>query len=472
MEAMGFIGQARRWSAGLALMVLLDAMAAGVRADDLSWGRPIGGLQAALVTEGRATVGGPVRFRVALTTVGSPPARLGPVDDVFGWFLIVQKAGDDSVGYYSERVHLKEPRRTQSPDGSTGEVIHFEPIDLAGAKAYSSEHARALLTAYLKGEGGPMPEPAGTWGKLLAPGKAVAKFTLCLPQASGRPLVVPTDALAVDVAAPDLGKMSVEERDAYLLKQFDRDAFSAKRAHDEAVRLGPPILPTLIAAVAKRDRPDHSRLWMAAALADIREPRAVRALVDLLDDPSRGVRNVVAYHGPKQRDASLDAAIIERVKRDTDPGLVAWALLGFLVFRGEVPEAVMKAGLESDDPRARATVARALAGHRTHETVARLAALLEDEDERVRGVAATVLARMDARGPNVLGALVGALDRPGESAREKITQALSELTGKPWIYDPRGAPAARRETIEAWKSWWAERLEGRQAPAPRSARSR
>jgi HEAT repeat protein len=117
----------------------------------------------------------------------------------------------------------------------------------------------------------------------------------------------------------------------------------------------------------------------------------------------------------------------------------------------------MKAGIESDDPSARATVAEALAGHRTHETVDRLVALLMDENERVRGVAATVLARMDARGPKVLGALVAAIDRPGESARQRISEALATLTRKPWTYDPQAEPASRREVLEAWKQWWAER---------------
>jgi hypothetical protein len=457
---MGFV---RSWCRlATAVMLTVAAFAVGDVAaeappENLSWGRPAGSLQAALAAEGEVTVGGPARFRVALTTVGSPPGELGPVEDAFGWFLIVQKAGAKRIGYYSEMIALEESRRTPSPDGSTGEVIHFGALDLAEGKAFASKHGRALLTAYLEGEpSAALPKPAGTWGELLAPGPAIVKFTLSVPQPLRKPVVVRTAGLAVEVASPDLGRMNPARRHAYLLRQFDRDAFSAKRAYEETVGLGPPIVPVLIEAVAERARPHYSRMWMTAALADIRDRRAVRALVELLDDPADGVRNVVAYHGPKQQSPALDAAILRQVESG-ESGLVAWALLGFLVFRGEVPEKAMKAGIESDDPSARATVAEALAGHRTHETVDRLVALLMDENERVRGVAATVLARMDARGPKVLGALVAAIDRPGESARQRISEALATLTRKPWTYDPQAEPASRREVLEAWKQWWAER---------------
>lgn len=457
---MGFVRSSYRLATAVMLTVAAFAVgdvAAEAPPENLSWGRPAGSLKAALTAEGEVTVGGPARFRVALTTVGSPPGELGPVEDAFGWFLVVQKASDKRLGYYSERIALKEVRRTPSPDGSTGEIIHFGTLDPAEGKAYASKHGRTLLTAYLSGEpSAALPKPAGTWGELLAPGPAIVKFTFCVPQPLRKPVVVRTAGFAVEVAPPDLGRMNPARRHAYLLRQFDRDAFSAKRAYEAAVGLGPPIVPVLIEAVADRTRPSYSRMWMTAALADIRDRRAVRALVELLDDPTGGVRNVVAYHGPKQRSPALDAAIVRHAESG-ESGLVAWALLGFLVFRGEVPEEAMKAGLESDDPRARATVARALGRHRAHETVDRLAALLRDENERVRGVAATVLGEMDARGPKVLGSLVAALDLPGESARRRITDALAKLTGKPWTYDPEAEPASRREALEAWKRWWAER---------------
>jgi hypothetical protein len=62
---------------------------------------------------------------------------------------------------------------------------------------------------------------------------------------------------------------------------------------------------------------------------------------------------------------------------------------------------------------------------------------------------------MDARAPNVIGALVAALDLPGESARQEIAKTLCGMTGQEWPYDPRADESARRETINAWKAWWA-----------------
>ena len=150
----------------------------------------------------------------------------------------------------------------------------------------------------------------------------------------------------------------------------------------------------------------------------------------MLDDPYEGVLHVVAFHGPKQENADLDKAIIAKVRGGGQPGLAAWAILGFLVHRGSAPEEILKAGLESDDPRARAAVAEALALHASDDNVARLVALLGDKDERVRGAAAAVLGNSGVKTPAVLGGLVKALDLAGESARQRIAAALSTLTGR------------------------------------------
>ena len=330
---------------------------------------------------------------------------------------------------------------------------------LGPSAAYPSDAARALLTAYLEEKAdAALPASAGRLTELLWPGKAVAKFTLCLRGFGERPLAVVSNSLELDVAPPAIESLDAKAREAFvarLLDQFDRDAWAAEQAHDTAVRIGKDLLPRLIAAAEDQRRPGFSRMWLATALADIRDPSAAEALVRLLADRSQGVRRVAAYHGPKQADAGLDEAIIRSAAGSSDGGLVALALLGFLVFRGTAPEAIVKAGLDSDEPRARAAATEALATRRNHLTVERLAALLKDKDERVRRTAAAVLGRMDARAPNVIGALVAALDLPGESARQEIAKTLCGMTGQEWPYDPRADESARRETINAWKAWWA-----------------
>jgi len=136
------------------------------------------------------------------------------------------------------------------------------------------------------------------------------------------------------------------------------------------------------------------------------------------------------------------------------PQLAAWALLGFMVHRKTVPEA---AGLESKDPKARTTAAEVLARHASDENLSALVGLLADENDRVRGVAAKMLGQSKRAEPRVLGALVKALDRPGESARERICRALSDLAGKEMPYDPSADASTRAATLAAWKAWWAGR---------------
>ena len=425
---------------------------------EAQWGAPAGGVQTSLEVEPGARVGGRLVFRLSLRGAGGQGVRIGPAKGAFGWLVIVQNVGDAKQAYYSEKV---VPVAAEWPDElAAGKVVTFKPIDLAGAAAYPSSAARELLLFYLSGEGADdLPKPAGKLGEVLAPGRAMAKFALCLPWPGERPTPAMSNAVEVVIAPPDFTALPPDERKAFvadLLKQFDRSAWGGKQAHDTAVGLGREIVPDLIAAVSEPGRPDFSRMWLATALADIPDPRAADALVKLLDDPEGGVRAVAAYHGPKQESAKLDQAIAAKVQTAAGTDLAALALLGYLVGRGEVPEAILGASLESADPRARAGAAQALAGHASERDVARLAALLEDKDARVRGTAAAVLGKMKVRAPGILGALVRALDLPGEGARERVAAALGELTGRQGPYDPKADEAARRATIAGWKDWWAK----------------
>ena len=54
----------------------------------------------------------------------------------------------------------------------------------------------------------------------------------------------------------------------------------------------------------------------------------------------------------------------------------------------------------------------------------------------------------------VAGALVEALDAPGETARHRICAALGSLTGKNMPYDTTAAEAQREKTHDSWRKWW------------------
>jgi len=94
---------------------------------DLQWGRPVAGLQVSLAPDGAVRTAGALRLRLYLRSVGSPPPKIEPVKDAFGWLLVVQRPGAQSAGYYSDRVRLVEQERTGAGEE---QVIHFAPIDL------------------------------------------------------------------------------------------------------------------------------------------------------------------------------------------------------------------------------------------------------------------------------------------------------------------------------------------------------
>jgi HEAT repeat protein len=454
----------------LALLALL-AMAASSApaaekpaATETPWGPPSAGLTVSLAVDGAVAVNGPMKITVSLQTVAGQAVALPQAKEAFGWLLVAQGTGATKKAFYSGTLAVFQDATAWPAELAAEKSLTSLPQDAGPAAAYKSEDARELLAAYLAAGQRPakpldaLPAKIGELTGVLAPGRAMAKLTLCLPRAGGAPIILTSNSVELTVSPPDLAALSPEAQQAFLadlMKQFDRDAWSGQQAHDTAVRLGAAALPSLLVAAFEKDRPAHARLWLATALADIRDPQSAEALIKLLDDPQDGVQNVVAYHGPKQANPALDKAIIAKVQTAKNSGLAAWATLGFMVHRGQAPEELLKAGLESDDPRARAAVAEALAQHASPENVARLVALLADPDERVRGTAAAILGHSGNKAPAVLGGLIKALDLPGEAARQKIAAALLTLTGRALPYDPKSDDATRAKVIAAWKAWWA-----------------
>jgi len=396
---------------------------------------------------------------VLLRSAAGSAIRLPPAAKAFGWMTVVQTLGDARDTHYSAKVPMPA---AAWPDEVAGETpLPLGPFDLGPAKSYGRKAARPLLTAYLSGEGD-LPEAEGVLAEVLRAGTAVVRFSLCLPYEGERPTLVNSAPTPITIGPPKMADLPDADRTKFLdglMKQFDRGPWAGQEAHNTCVGLGPQVLPRVIEAAFETGRPDHARLWLATTLADIRDPRAAEALVKLLDDASAGVRHVVAYHGPKQQSEQLDAAILRKAGGG-DPHLAAWALLGFMVHRQTVPEAALAAGLESADPKARATAAEVLARHASDQNVSRLTAMLADENPQVRGVAAKMLGQSKRADPAVLAALVKALDRPGETARQRICRALSDLTGKDLPYDPAADAAARAARLGEWKAWWAKRQSG------------
>jgi len=444
--------------------------AAGTKAQ-AEWGPPAGGLAVSLALDGDAAIGGRIAFRVAVRSAAGQPVPLSPAQTACGWVLIVQSFGGAKKTFYTRRIVMAEAAPDWPAELTGDKLLVLKAADLGPGPAWGSDAGRELLTAYVSGKGGDaLPKSAGTLNELLSPGRAMAKFTLCLPSPGAKPALAVSNALEIIVGPPNFAALKPEARDAFvadLLKQFDRNPWAGQQAHDTAVRLGREILPPILAAALETSRPAHARLWLATTLADVRDERSVDTLIKLLDDSMDGVRYVVAYHGPKQQSPRLDKAIVDKTAAGKESGLAAWALLGFMVHRRTVPEEVLAAGLESSDPRARAAVAEALARHASEFNISRLAGLLADGNERVRSTAAAMLGQSKNKSPGVLAALVKALDLPGDSARAKVCAALSELTGRAALYDPKADAAAREKTVGEWKAWWGKEGSKLQVPGSR-----
>lgn len=426
---------------------------------EAAWGKAAAGLQAALGVEGPLAPGGALKVRVALRSIGSVPVKLPPANEVFGW---LELAYSREEAWISEKVFVVPAADLADwpAELAGGKAIQFPVLDLGGRGAYPYAQRREVYTAFLAGAGEALPRAEATLAKKLAPGSARAQFVLCIPRPGESPLAVRSAAVAVEIGQPQWSALPPGERKAALAKllaRFDRDAWSAKAAHDEAVAIGPAILPELIEAARQTSRPGHSRLWLTTAVCDIRDDRAAAALTAMLDDGDAGVRHVVAYHGVKQLSPPLDQAIIAHVAGGSDTRATALAVLGFLCFRRTVPDKLLSISFESPDPRVRSLFASALKDHAGDYNVSRLVSLLSDKEPRVRSAAAKALGAFGRPSEPVIAALVAALDRPDDAARAAVAEALGSLTGRSMPYDPKADAETKAKTIQAWKDWWTNR---------------
>ena len=421
-----------------------------------SWGPAKGGLQLAMGLPENIRQGGDLRIRAFVRNGGAAPVSLGPAKGAGAGLLII--VGKDSAArrYFTERVFAAAAVARWPVALGAGEQIEPATVNFADIRVYPRRSGLKLKTYYMYGQGR-LPEPEGKLRDVLRPGPCTLRYLLCLPRKDDTPVDLKSAVAAVTLA-PDLKTLSPAKRKAFvddLISRFNKDAFAAMAAHGLAVQAGRDITPDIMKAVKDPGTKWFARMWLATTLADLRDPRAVPTMIELLDHHQEGVRHVVAYHGPKMRDKKLDEAIVARASTRKDPRLTALALLGYLVFRGKAPEKLLAVGLDSPNPRARSAVANALSGHASPPAVSRLTALLADKDQRVRSSAASALGAMKkACRRRVVAAMIDALDMPGDPALTSICRALSDITGRDMPYDPQASAPERRRTLAAWKAWW------------------
>jgi len=422
-----------------------------------SWGPAKAGLQLSIVPAGAAREGGKFVLAPALRNTGGADAGLGAAKDTVAWLMIAQGRDKDRKQFFSDRVFPAAETARWPARLPAGKQIELPATDFAGARLYAYRPGVKFLAHHVKGTG-TLPPPTGTLRDLLPAGQTQLLYMLYLPRKDDSPVLLKSGVTTVTIGPPDLRTLSPARRKAFvddLISRFNKDAVAAMAAHGLALQAGRDITPDIIKAVKDPGTKWFARMWLATALADLRDPRGVPVMIELLDHHQQGVRHVAAYHGPKMSDKKLDEAIVAKASTRKDPRLTALALLGYLVFRAKAPEKLLAVGLDSPDPRARSMVANALSAHASPPAVSRLTALLKDKDQRVRSSAAAALGAMKkACRRGVVAAMIDALDMPGDPALTTICRALSDITGRDMPYDPQASADERRRTLNAWKAWW------------------
>ncbi len=447
----------------LCAAAILGAVAGGLDAADQpatqpqrEWGDGKAGLQASAMLKGQATVGGKIVFDLALRNVGQAAVSVGGADEVFVWGFLIQGT---TAKLFTEKVHVAKSVKDWSREIAGGKTVRFEPVDISTLDAFTYRSGLEISGGFPTAADSKL-TPDGKTSSLLIVGAAKVRWMVYLP--GERPMMLSSNTLTVTLGPPVYKDLSPEAKEAFarkLIAQFKRDAWGGKEAHGVAVQIGPPMVPHLIKALGGR-LPGPARMWMGTTLCNIRDDRAVEYLIGQLKGAS-SLHQIIAYHGPAQRSPKLDAAIVDAVVRLGQPRTTALAVLGFLGKRKSVPEKLLQIGLDSDDPRTRATVAEAFTHHASEDNVRRLVQLLKDKDEKVRAAAARILGKLGNRSWLVFEGLIAGLDRPGEYARQRTCAALSELADKNMPYDPQAPEQNRLKVIAAWKTWLADAKKGR-----------
>jgi len=424
-----------------------------------NWGPVKAGLALSAEVIGDVRRGSPAVLSVALRNSGGIAGGLCDRKDAVAWLILKTAPANGTVGkyYFSGRVFPGSMKGSARwPESlASGRQFELGAMDFGDVALHPYSKGVKFLSHHLTGKGD-IPAAEGKLRDVLVVGKVSMQYMLYLQRKDDAPVVLKSAFVTLDIGPPDLKKLSASARKAFvdeLIAGFYGDPFAGRNSHGLAVRLGGDILDDLLAAAKNPKVKGGGRMWLVTALADIRDKRSASMLVKLIDEPG-SVGHVVAYHGPKQRDAALDEVIIARASKSKDPRMAALAMLGFMVFRGKAPGRLLDAGVNSDDPRVRSTVVAALSKTASIENVRGLVLLMKDTEPRIRSAVARALGAMGNRQAFVIGGLIGALDLQGDRALIDVCDALGKLTGRVAPYDSAASADKKRGVLAGWRQWW------------------
>ncbi|HET6430164.1 MAG TPA: HEAT repeat domain-containing protein [Phycisphaerae bacterium] len=446
-----------------AIAVVLAAIGADAgpasRPAERPWGQAKAGVSVSVAAAGAWKLGGPMEVDFAIRNSGRVPATMPPRDELFGFLLI----GQGQTAWFSERIRHAETMPDWPAMLAEGAAVALPAVDLAGLDAFVYERGMGFHEGYPTAFAGGKPAPAtkaGTFGKVLKPGAVKVRYIAHLPRGAEGALQLVGPTLEMNLGLENFAGLPEPMRRKVLAEigvRLRKDAFSAMAAHRDAVQIGKPAVEAARAVAADRSAPAFARMWAATTLADIGGPEAVAVLIGCLEDPDEGVRHVAAYHGVKLRDKGFEAALDKRAGGGEDPMLTAWAIMGYLRFRKVVPDALMAAGVESKQWKARAAVAETIArGNPDRSHLPLLRKLVADENGMIRISAARAIALVGDGSRQTVDALMTALEMEGDDARHAVATALCKVTGKTWVYSSQMSKEEREGVLRRWREWWRE----------------
>jgi len=422
------------------------------------WGKSQAGLSVSILADGDWRLDGRMAIAPAVRNRGSIAAPLPAANAFFG-YLVIRQGG---LTYYTEKIHYASDWRDWPRSLPAGGMLTLGEKDVATLKLFASKRGLPLKDGYPSEQvdGKPVArKPVGTLAEILRPGTVRCLQITYLPRGDERPLLLKSNVVAPVVSVKDFASLPEKVRTEILgdlARRFRRDAFSAQGAHAGAVEIGKPAV-TMLATIARdKSAGGPARMWAGTALADIGGDRAAEVLIECLGASDGGVRHVAAYHGLKLRNAKFDQALNARAVRGDQPGLTAWALLGYCRFRkGAAPAELVAAAVDSRNDRVRMAVAEVFS--RTPPVASQLPLLRKlavDAQPQVRHSAASSLSKSGDRSRATMEALLRCLQMPGDRPRAAAANALARIAKKNIPYPASGTDEEKDAAVARWKKWW------------------
>ena len=423
------------------------------------WGRPNAGLSASAAAVGGWVFASPLKLDFALRNTGQVRATLPGPKHLFGYLLI----GQGKSAHYTEKIFHAAGTRLLAAGLASGNELRLPAVDVGKLKAYSYMRHLELVDGYPAHVVDDKPQPqvaAGKLGEVLRPGPVRVRYVVYLDRGREGPLRLIGGVLKLPRWLGDSKRLSAElQRQVLddLNERMRRDAWGASLACADAIRIGTPAIPAVARLARAGTAKDFTKLWAATALCGIGGAEVEETLIELLADTTAAMRHVVAYHGLRARSKKVEGAIMTRALGGKDPMVTAWAIMGYLKFRKTVPEALLAAGLKSEQWKVRAAVVETVTrGNPNRSHLPILRRLVQDEHPPIRQKAAEGIRYVADRSHETIEVLVTALLKKGETAREAVAETLCSLTGNKWPYLPAAGAEDKQQVIKKWQQWWEE----------------